>query len=259
MNAIISASRILIRKKVINMREKRSSWAGRINGIRQDFIDLPEYTVAATAIQLEVVDILIDQLNNHGLFSNILHHHGVTKYTISLRNNYPNSHIKLIRINFNRFNMSMMIFDASEDFRFGTFRFATSVGKKVECTLTSVLHYDNNDDESLVNELAQVFDETQIIYQESKKKYHSLTDEDNIDLDSFKFVDLCSKYTGNVVLKNKLARTVCDGIVLGTLSAREFYEKVDLDKLKRCSSIGNKSINIIKEMYKFYGLEKKGE
>ena len=257
MNAIISAFRILIRKEVINMKEKRSSWAGRINDIRQDFIDLPEYTMAATAIQLEVVDILIDQLNNHGLFSNILHHHGVTKYTISLRNKYPDSHIKLIRINFNRFNMSMMIFDASEEFRFGTFRFVTSVGKDVVCTLTSVLHYDNKDDEDLVTELAKVFDETQLIYQESKKKYHSIADEDNIDLDSFKFVDLCSKYTGNVVLKNKLSRTVCDGIVLGSLSAQAFYEKVDLSKLKRCSNIGSKSINIIKEMYKFYGLNKK--
>ena len=235
-------------------KEERVNWAGRINNIRKTFTDFPEMSMRAAAMQLELVDILIDQLQNHGLYSTVLHREGTNAYRIALSKKYNKVNMDIIRVNFNRFNMSLMVTDQSGDLKYGTFRYRTIQNKSVNCTLTSILHFSTDDEENLINELKTVFYETEQIYEASDKRYREFGDDDIVDFDEIKFVDLCTKYTGNVILKGKLSRLVYDGIPLVKLSVREFYEKVDLTVLRGLPNIGPKSIEIIKQIYRFYGL-----
>lgn len=235
-------------------KEERVNWAGRVNGIRKDFVDFPEMTMRAAAMQLEIVDILIDQLQNHGLYAAVLHREGTNAYRIALSKKYRNVNMDLIKVNFNRFNMSLMVIDQSGDLKFGTFRYRTIQNKSINCTLTSMLHFTTDEEEELINELKIVFHETEQIYEASDKRYREFSKDDVVDFNEIKFVDLCTKYTGNVILKGKLSRLIYNGSRIADMSAREFYETIDLDKLKELPGIGPKSISIIRQIYKFYGL-----
>ncbi|MBR5298083.1 MAG: hypothetical protein IKU29_09510, partial [Parabacteroides sp.] len=82
-------------------KEERVNWAGRINNIRKDFTDFPEMSMRAAAMQLEIVDILIDQLQNHELFSTVLHREGTNAYRIALSKKYRNVKMDVIKVNFN--------------------------------------------------------------------------------------------------------------------------------------------------------------
>ena len=177
-------------------KEERVNWAGRINNIRKDFTDFPEMSMRAAAMQLEIVDILIDQLQNHELFSTVLHREGTNAYRIALSKKYRNVKMDVIKVNFNRFNMSLMVTDQSGDLKYGTFRYRTIQNKSINCTLTSLLHFSTDDEETLINELKDVFYEAEQIYEASDKRYREFGDEDNVDLNKFKFIDLCTKYTG---------------------------------------------------------------
>ena len=235
-------------------KEQRTNWAGRINNIRKEFTDFPEMSMRAAAMQLEIVDILIDQLINHELFSTVLHRDGTNTYRIALSEKYRKANMDIIRVNFNRFNMSLMVTDQSGDLKYGTFRYRTIQNKSINCTLTSQLHFSTDDEETLINELKTVFYETEQIYEASDKRYREFGKDDEVDLDEFKFIDLCTKYTGNVVLKGKLSRLRYGSCDLKDLSAKAFYELVDLEELKSYPGIGPKSIGIIRQMYRFYGL-----
>ena len=235
-------------------KEKRTNWAGRINNIRKEFTDFPEMSMRAAAMQLEIVDILIDQLINHELFSTVLHREGTNAYRIALSKKYRNVKMDIIKVNFNRFNMSLMVTDPSGDLKYGTFRYRTIQNKPINCTLTSQLHWSTDDEETLINELKAVFYEAEQIYEASDKRYREFGKDDEVDLDKIKFIDLCTKYTGNVILKGKLSRLRYGGCDLKDLSAKAFYELVDLNELKEYPGIGPKSIGIIKQMYRFYDL-----
>lgn len=235
-------------------KEERVNWAGRINNIRKDFTDFPEMSMRAAAMQLEIVDILIDQLQNHELFSTVLHREGTNAYRIALSKKYRNVKMDIIRVNFNRFNMSLMVTDQSGDLKYGTFRYRTIQNKSVNCTLTSVLHFSTDDEERLINELKDVFYEAEQIYEASDKRYREFGDDDNVDLEEFKFIDLCTKYTGSIAIKGRLSLLRYRNYDLKNLSAKAFYELVDLEELKNYPGIGPKSIGIIKQIYRFYGL-----
>lgn len=235
-------------------KEKRTNWAGRINNIRAEFTDFPEMSMRAAAMQLEIVDILIDQLINHELFSTVLHREGTNTYRIALSKKYRNVKMDIIKVNFNRFNMSLMVTDPSGDLKYGTFRYRTIQNKPINCTLTSQLHWSTDDEETLINELKTVFYEAEQIYEASDKRYREFGKDDEVDLDEFKFIDLCTKYTGNTALKSRLSLLRYRNCDLKDLSAKAFYELVDLDELKSYPGIGPKSIGIIKQMYRFYGL-----
>ena len=235
-------------------KEKRTNWAGRISNIRGDFLDFQEMSMRAAAMQLEIVDILIDQLQNHELFATVLHREGTNSYRIALSKKYRNVKMDIIRVNFNRFNMSLMVTDPSGDLKYGTFRYRTIQNKPINCTLTSQLHFSTDDEEVLINELKTVFYETEQIYEASDKRYREFGKDDEVDLDKIKFIDPCTKYTGNIILKGKLSRLRYGGCNLRDLSAKAFYELIDLSDLKEYPGIGPKSIGIIKQIYRFYGL-----
>lgn len=55
---------------MLKMKEHYSDYTGRIKHVRMPFNGLPDTVLAVTAKQLKLIDILIDQLNNHG-FSNV--------------------------------------------------------------------------------------------------------------------------------------------------------------------------------------------
>jgi hypothetical protein len=231
----------------------------RLKGIRKPYQGVVDTANAVVAKQLELIDCLITQLENHELFSNTLVGGSSTYvYTISLRTKYPNSRIKLIKVNFNRFNMSLHLRDHSGDLHLGTFRFKTSATKDdgTMGTITSPFHFTNDDDTRMIEELKLVFYETEQIYAESEHRLESYEKNDKIDLNTIKFVDLCKLYCGNISLSVRLSSLIYDGKKIVDMTAMEFYKEIDLDKLKDLPRIGPKSIAIIKNMYVFYEFPK---
>lgn len=231
----------------------------RLKGIRKPYQGVVDTANAVVAKQLELIDCLITQLENHGLFSNTLVGGSSTYvYTISLRTKYPNSNIKLIKVNFNRFNMSLHLRDHSGDLHLGTFRFKTSATKDdgTMGTITSPFHFTNDDDTKMIEELKLVFYETEQIYAGSERRLESYEKNDKIDLNTIKFVDLCKLYCGNISLSVRLSSLVYDGKNIVNMTAMEFYKEINLNKLKDLPRIGPKSIAVIKNMYAFYEFPK---
>jgi hypothetical protein len=227
----------------------------RLTNIRRPYQGIVDTTYAVVDKQLRLIDCLITQLQNHGLFSNTMVG-GSSNYVyrIALTSKYPNSRIEVIKVNFNRFNMSLHLFDHSGDFHLGTFRFKTTVGDNDETqgTITSPFHFTNDDDTKMLEELKVVFYETEVIYAESEGHIESHEKNDKIDLNTILFIDLCKLYCGNIALSTRLASLVYDGKPISNMTAMEFYKTIDLDKLKDLPRIGPKSIAIIKNMYVFY-------
>lgn len=231
----------------------------RLKGIRKPYQGVVDTANAVVAKQLELIDCLITQLENHDLFSNTLVGGRSTYvYTISLKTKYPNSNIKLIKVNFNRFNMSLHLRDHSGDLHLGTFRFKTSATKDdgTMGTITSPFHFTNDDDIKMIEELKLVFYEAEQIYAESEHRLESYEKNDKIDLNTIKFVDLCKLYCGNISLSTRLSSLVYDGKKIVDMTAMEFYKDINLNKLKDLPGIGPKSIAVIKNMYVFYEFPK---
>ena len=230
----------------------------RLVNIRKPYQGVVDTANIVVSKQLKLIDCLITQLQNHGLFSNTMVGGSSTYvYTISLRTKYPNSNIKLIKVNFNRFNMSLHLRDHSGDLHLGTFRFKTSISDDggTQGTITSPFHFTNDDDTKMIEELKLVFHETEVIYSESEGNIESHEKNDKIDLNTILFIDLCKLYCGNIALSTRLASLVYDGKPISNMTAMEFYKTIDLDKLKGLPRIGPKSIAIIKNMYVFYNFE----
>ena len=227
----------------------------RLTNIRKPYQGIVDTACAVVDKQLRLIDCLITQLQNHGLYSNTMVG-GSSNYVyrIALKSKYPNSRIEIIKVNFNRFNMSLHLFDHSGDFHLGTFRFKTNVGENegTQGTITSPFHFTNDDDAKMLEELKVVFYETEVIYSESEGNIESHEKNDKIDLNTILFIDLCKLYCGNIALSTRLASLVYDGKPISHMTAMEFYKTIDLDKLKDLPRIGPKSIAIIKNMYVFY-------
>jgi hypothetical protein len=218
------------------------------------FNGLPDTVLAVTAKQLKLIDILIDQLNNHGLFSNV-NEGGKSKYTYHIalsQQKYPNSEITSIRANFNRINLSLHLLNKDHE-NFGTFRFNTDINETDDTkgTITARFHFENTDDEKLVEELKTIFYETELIYSMSDNGYRSTVEDDNVDINTILFVDLCKKYCGNLYIATRLSHITYEGIQLNNVTAVDFYKNVDLDKLSDFPGIGSKTITIIKQIYRF--------
>ena len=240
-------------------KEHYSDYVGRIKHVRYPFNGLPDVSLAVTAKQLKLIDILIDQLNNHGLFSTV-NCGGRSKYSYKIAlspGKYKNSEIIALKANFNRINLSIHLLNKNCE-NFGTFRFNTDINEcdDTKGTITARFHFENKDDEMLIKELKEVFYETEVIYAMSDNGYRSTNDEDNIDINTIKFVDLCKKYCGNLYIATRLSQIIYEGKSLKDLAAVEFYKTIDLEVLKKFSGIGEKTIIIIEQIYKFYDLNK---
>ena len=234
----------------------------RLTGIRKPYQGVPDTANIIVSKQLKLIDCLITQLENHELYSNTLvGGYSNYVYRIALRAKYPNSRIEIIKVNFNRFNMSLHLFDHTGDFHLGTFRFKTVINDDsgTEGSVTSPFHFTNDDDERLLEELKIVFYETEQIYAESEGHIEVREKNDDIDLNTIKFVDLAKKYCGNISLSTRLSSLVYNGKPISNMTAMEFYKTIDLDILKTLPRIGPKSINIIKNMYVFYGFSKESK
>lgn len=230
---------------------EKTNWAGRINNINSEFVDFLESSMKSAAMQVEIIDILVNVLKEHDLFSTVLHREGTNSYRIAIKHDTAHrlSGVEKIRVNFNRFNMSLMLVDASEDMKFGIFRFRTISGKPINCTLTSPVHYTSLDDIALIDELKEVFYETEKRYDSGTKRYEEFSETD-IDLNTSTMNDLCQKYTSDCILKGKIDRAG-----YGMMTANEFYKTVDLKDLKKKAGIGTKTISILKEMAVYFGVE----
>lgn len=243
----------------MNNKNKRPGYTERVirlTGIRKPYQGVPDASNTIISKQLKLIDCLITQLENHDLYSNTLvGGRSNYVYRIALKSKYPNSRIEIIKVNFNRFNMSLHLFDHSGDFHLGTFRFKTTVGEDsgTEGTITSPFHFTNDDDTKMIEELKIVFYETEQIVAESEGSIEMHERNDKIDLNTIKFVDLTKMYCGNISLATRLSGLKLLDVNLGTLTAMEFYESNDLNELKAAPGIGPKSIAIIKNMYVFYG------
>ena len=240
------------------MKECYEDYVGRIKHVRKPFTDIPTSALAVVSKQLRLIDILIDQLKNHELFSTV-NVSGRSKYVYKIalsKTKYPQSKISVLKVNFNRFNMSLHLLNALGDSHFGTFRFKTDINDNAdtEGTITSQFHYENDYDTEMIDELKLVFYETEQIYAETESNYQSTNKNDKIDLNVITFVDLTKIYCGNISLVTKLTN-----LCFGNLTAMEFYRTVNLDFLKAAPGIGPKSINIIKNIYKFYDFSKENK
>lgn len=241
-------------------KEHYSDYVGRIKHVRYPFNGLPDVSLAVTAKQLKLIDILIDQLNNHELFSTV-NCGGRSKYSYVIalsRAKYKNSEIIALKANFNRINLSIHLLNKNRE-NFGTFRFNTDInerGDDTKGTITARFHFENSDDEKLVKELKEIFYETEIIYSMSDNGYRSTNDEDTVDVNTIKFVDLCKKYCGNLYIATRLSQITYEGKSLKDLTAVEFYKTVDLDILKEFPGVGAKTILVIEQIYRFYDLNK---
>jgi hypothetical protein len=243
------------------MKSNYEDYVGRIKHVRKPFTDLPAVQLAIISKQLKLIDILIDQLQNHGLFSSVLVS-GRSRYVYRIalsKSKYPNSEIAVLKVNFNRFNMSLHLLDSTGDFHLGTFRFKTDINDDIDetnGTITSQFHYTNDDDADMIEELKMVFYETEKINAETASNYQSTNKSDNIDLNTIKFVDLTKIYCGSIGLATRLSSLIYDGCQISRMTAMEFYKTIDLDILKTLPGIGPKSISIIKNMYVFYDFPK---
>lgn len=241
------------------MKENYSDYVGRIKHVRMPFNGLPDTSLAVTAKQLKLIDILIDQLSNHELFSTV-NEGGKSKYTYRIalsQSKYPNSEITSIKANFNRINLSLHLLNKNCE-NFGTFRFNTDINETDDTkgTITARFHFENADDEKLIEELKIIFYETELIYSMSDNGYRSTVEDDNVDINTILFVDLCKRYCGNLHIATRLSHITYEGIQLKNVIAVDFYKNVNLDKLAEFPSIGSKTIMIIKQIYKFYDLDK---
>lgn len=237
------------------MKEKRKDYVGRIEKVLVPYDHVPETSLSIVSRQLKIVDILIDQLKNHELYSttNVA---GSTRYVykISLTHKYPSSQITGLKVNFNRFNLALHMTNIGGD-SLGTFKFRTYdiVGKEdTHGSVTSPFQFSNTADTELIEELKECFHETEVIFAESYVGYKTHTSKDDVDLNEIKFVDLCTLYCGNLIISSKLVR-----LGLDNLSAVDFYHTVNLDELKHEPGIGEKTISIIKNIYTYYGFDKK--
>lgn len=234
-----------------NTNESRTSWAGRVDDIHPEFVDYLSSSMNTAAMQVEIMGILIDMLKEHGLFSTILHKEGGTSYRIAIKckPEYRFSNITKIRVNFNRYNLSLILTDDSGVLTFGTFRFRTIVGNSVKCTLTSMVHYATDADVNIIEELKEVFYKTEYIYGSNKRNYKEL--EEDIDFNKTTMYELCHIYASDRLIAGKLSR--CG---YKNMTVKEFVNSVDLNDLKKRPGIGAKTIAMLEEMYIYYGLDK---
>jgi hypothetical protein len=236
--------------KPFNYKDEHTSIAFRITNVRRPFDALYEYRTSILSKQTKLLDIIIDQLNNHGLFSTILSK-GRDTYKFALSKKYPTSDIEILKVHVNRFNVSLTMMDHTEEKRFGSFRYRTDYDHPIEGSLTANLAYNNQADKDLVEDLSAALHEAEQIAFTCDTGYYTSTSEKDIDLSKDKFVDLCSRYTKSMNLTSRLTR-----LGYGDLTANQFYAKVNLKKLGKKPGIGHKTIDIIKQIYTFYGLGK---
>ena len=234
-----------------NTDERRIRWAGRVDDIHPEFADYLSSSMNTAAMQVEIIGILIDILREHGLFATILHREGGTSYRIAIKfkPEYRFSNITQIRVNFNRYNLALILTDDSGNLTFGTFRFRTIINNFVKCTLTSMVHYATDADERLVEELKEVFHKTETIYCSNERCYKEL--EEEIDFDKTTMYELCHIYASDRLIAGKLSR--CG---YKDMTVKEFVNSIDLNDLKKRPGIGTKTITMLNEMYIYYGLDK---
>lgn len=233
------------------MKNKRTNWAGRVDNVNPDFLDFLSMSMNSAAMQVEIIGILVEVLKEHNLFSSVLHREGSSSYRIAIKckPEYRLSNITRIRINFNRFNMSLILTDDRGDARFGTFRFRTTVGSAVKCTLTSLVHYATDADVQIIEELKEIFYKTETLYGCNKRRYKELNE--NIDFNNTTIYELCNRYTSDCAVGGKISR--CG---YKDMSVVEFAKSVDINALKNRPGIGPKTIAVLNEMYIYYGLDK---
>lgn len=234
-----------------NTDERRIRWAGRVDDIHPEFADYLSSSMNTAAMQVEIIGIVIDILREHGLFATILHREGSTSYRISIKYKpeYRFSNITKIRVNFNRYNLALILTDDNGDLTFGTFRFRTIVGNSVKCTLTSMVHYATDADLNMINELKTVFHKTESIYDSNHRRYKEL--EEEIDFNKTTMYELCHIYASDRLIAGKLSR--CG---YKDMTVKEFVNSIDLNDLKKRPGIGTKTITMLNEMYIYYGLDK---
>ena len=234
-----------------NTDERRVRWAGRVEDVHPEFVDYLSSSMNTAAMQVEIIGILIEVLKEHGLFSTILHREGSTSYRIAIKckPEYRFSNITKIRVNFNRYNLALILTDDVGTLTFGTFRFRTIVGNSVKCTLTSMVHYATDSDVSIIDELKEVFYKTESIYCSNERCYKEL--EEEIDFNKTTMYELCHMYASDRLIAGKLSR--CG---YKELSVKEFVNTVDLNALKKRPGVGAKTITMLNEMYIYYGLDK---
>lgn len=228
----------------------------RHSNIRKPYQGVPDTANTVVSKQLKLIDCLITQLENHGLYSNTMVG-GWSNYTyrISLKKTkYPNSRIEIIRVNFNRFNLALHLIDHTGDLHLGTVRFKTTAGDNdgTEGCVTSPFHFTNDDDAKMLEELKIAFYETEQIYSTTECDFEMHENTDKIDLNTITFVDLCKMYCSNLSLSTRLSSHMYENYKLSEMTAMDFYNKIDLVKLANIPGIGPKSITIIKNMYVFY-------
>lgn len=203
--------------------------------------------------------ILKEVLCNRDLYSTTLHMDGTLGYRYAIRPKYPNSSIEYLRLDFSKIYLIVRGYSSALRKNCITFRIKLKEDI-VDCRTEHSVTFETEDDKKLIVELFDVFSEVRRIFNDidSKNKYH-LYDKDDarINLSEIMFIDLTRIFTNGASLAAKLRPIIYNGDAIKNFTAEEFYRNVDLSELALKPNIGHKSINIIKQIYKYYGFDLK--
>lgn len=228
---------------------KRSTWVGEVENVHPLFEDCLTTAILYKEMQVEIAGNIVDLLEEHNLFSTLLHSQHGNEFIIILRHKpeYYNSNISRIHINFNRFNVSFILTDGNNAHDFGTFRFRTRLHNPTKCEFTGIVQYSVIEDEQIINELKEVFYIAEVMYNNNKSV---IQNDKDLDFETMTMCDLCTEYTGSCRISTVLSHC---GYQLCTV--KEFVNIVDIKELRKNAGVGPKTCTVLNEIYRHYNLD----
>lgn len=231
-----------------SFKNERSTWVGEVKNVHPLFKDCLTTSILYKDMQVEIAGNIVDLLEEHDLFSTLLHAEHGNEFIITLRHKpeYYKSNISRIHVNFNRFNVSFILTDGNNAHDFGTFRFKTRLYKPTKCEFTGIVQYSVIEDEQIINELKEIFYVAEVMYNNNKQVIHNDKD---LDFETMTICDLCTEYTGSCRISSILSHC---GYQCCTV--KEFVNMVDMTELRKTDGIGPKTYTVLNEIYHHYNL-----
>lgn len=232
-----------------SFKNERSTWVGEVKNVHPLFKDCLTTSILYKDMQVEIAGNIVDLLEEHDLFSTLLHAEHGNEFIITLRHKpeYYKSNISRIHVNFNRFNVSFILTDDNNAHDFGTFRFKTRLYKPTKCEFTGIVQYSVIEDEQIINELKEIFYVAEVMYNNNKQVIHNDKD---LDFETMTICDLCTEYTGSCRISSILSHC---GYQCCTV--KEFVNMVDMTELRKTDGIGPKTYTVLNEIYHHYNLD----
>lgn len=226
----------------------RKDWSAHEKDIPLIFHPLMDNTMTIRAKQAKLAGVLVERLQEHGLFGTYNSNNKGTVHRVALSKKYPSSSIEYIVIRFNVHNVTFSLTDSRTEMRFGYFKYLTHLDEPISATMTIGLSFNNEAEQEMVDDLKSVFEETRHIY---NNEYLSIPEYDwkSVDIHKIPLVDICTKWTGDTRMANKLIRAGYDKCTI-----IEFAKEVNFKELQNIPGIGRKTISVLRHMFIVFGL-----